>query len=362
MKVLALALFLGNCASSEARYYLNSGLAVEKFDGYFADDPSYFDGKTGVSQGFEKTIDWGRDEEDNYSLTYKGYFKVPASSAGTSSVFEILSDDASFLWIGDKDQSVNALEASINTGNAKINHGGLHGMDVSGSASLALTAGEYYPIIIYYGESTVGEALKFRFGTAAGLTTNGDSVLYTEDYDYVPPAPAPVPEGGGSCFHGSGLMLLEGGATRAMKELRVGDRVLSANSVGNVSFSEVLSLPHDANTELSVFLTLTTEMGKAVDVTPDHLLPKCSGELVTARSFTVGDCLLTVDGEEALHGIVMSRKEGVYTAVTENTYVVVNQIIASPFGVDRDTERGYQRRSRAESRKRERMLLRRGAA
>ena len=43
-------------------------MAVEKFDGYFADDPSYFDGKTGVSQGFEKTIDWGRDEEDNYSL------------------------------------------------------------------------------------------------------------------------------------------------------------------------------------------------------------------------------------------------------------------------------------------------------
>ena len=55
----------------------------------------------------------------------------------------------------------------------------------------------------------------------------------------------------GTCFHGSGTVLLEvetGGTkktlTKTMDALKVGDRVQTANFAGELSFSPVVFLPH----------------------------------------------------------------------------------------------------------------------
>jgi hypothetical protein len=49
---------------------------------------------------------------------------------------------------------------------------------------------------------------------------------------------------------------------------------------------------------------------------------------------SVGDCIMTVSGEEKVTSVERVLGEGVYTVVTNGEYVVVNGIIASPFGAN----------------------------
>ena len=49
---------------------------------------------------------------------------------------------------------------------------------------------------------------------------------------------------------------------------------------------------------------------------------------------SVGDCIMTVTGEERVTSVENVSGEGVYTVVTNAEYIVVNGIIASPFGAN----------------------------
>lgn len=321
MKVLALALLFSKCASSEARYYSSSGLAVEKFDGFFNDDLSFFNGKTGEDKGYERFFGGSYislDAEDNYSLTFKGYFEASTSTFDAT----MRSDDASYLWIGNKDQGVESLEASISIGSATINNGGVHGTEVAKSASLTLVDGPgYYPIIIIYGESGGGEALSLE-GNYGGFMV--------QDYNFVPPY--------GTCFHGASLVSLEGDMAKPMTELQVGDKILTATADGTTfSFEAITELPHKAgNSEMGTFLELKTDSGKAVRMTGGHFIPKCNGELEPAAEIVVGDCLFTVDGKETVTEITSATKFGIYTAITKNKFIVVDGIVASPYSLAND--------------------------
>lgn len=79
-----------------------------------------------------------------------------------------------------------------------------------------------------------------------------------------------------------------------------------------------------------------------------------------ARDLRVGHCLLTVDGEETVASVQSSIKHGIYTAITENKFIVVDGVILSPFAQDRKIERQHQTRERQRLLQRERMLLRKG--
>ncbi len=79
---------------------------------------------------------------------------------------------------------------------------------------------------------------------------------------------------------------------------------------------------------------IVTSGGKSVEMTPNHLLLDCEGALVTARSLKTGDCVMTEDGHdtvvETARGVV---RNGVYTAVTETEFLVVDGVVASPFAL-----------------------------
>jgi hypothetical protein len=47
---------------------------------------------------------------------------------------------------------------------------------------------------------------------------------------------------------------------------------------------------------------------------------------------SVGDCIMTVSGREKVAAVETMSGEGVYTLVTNGEFIVVNGIIASPFG------------------------------
>ena len=135
------------------------------------------------------------------------------------------------------------------------------------------------------------------------------------------------------CFSGDDSVTLESGATKLFSELVIGDNVQTADANGALSFSNVVALPHAVNNKLASFVNVVTASGKSLKATKMHLLQQCDGSLAYAGSLSKGDCLRTVDGDEAVTALSMTKAEGIYTAVTTNEFLVVNGIVASPFAV-----------------------------
>jgi len=150
-----------------------------------------------------------------------------------------------------------------------------------------------------------------------------------------------------SCFSGLDTVALEGGVSKPLAEVAVGDRVLTTNADGALSYSPVVFLPHGANAQDSEFVEVTTLGGKRLKATPMHLLRSCSGYLVFAGNLEKGSCLKTIDGDEFVESAVRVIAKGLYTAVTENEFLVVNGVVASPFAVAHEVTHAFYSLHRA---------------
>lgn len=112
------------------------------YSGYFADDPDWFASQTATASTDDGTLAVN-PLAITTSYQWIGYF-VPTTTE--SYTFYTTSDDASFLWIGP-----NAVTGFI-TANALVNNAGEHPAQER-SGSIALTAGQYYPIRIQAGNN-----------------------------------------------------------------------------------------------------------------------------------------------------------------------------------------------------------------
>jgi hypothetical protein len=143
-----------------------------------------------------------------------------------------------------------------------------------------------------------------------------------------------------ACFAGSETLSLESGEVRAISDVRVGDRVLSADAAGRTSYSDVVYVPHRANSDDAPFTHITTASGRDIKMTPSHIILagpchlSASLPLTYASSVSVGDCVMTVSGEDMVSTVETVQGKGLYTVVTKEEYVVVNGIIASPFAAN----------------------------
>ena len=54
--------------------------------------------------------------------------------------------------------------------------------------------------------------------------------------------------------------------------------------------------------------------------------------MTPARSLKVGDCVNTINGRDAITTITQQPGQGAYTVVAMEELIVVNGIVASPFG------------------------------
>ena len=136
-----------------------------------------------------------------------------------------------------------------------------------------------------------------------------------------------------TCFSGDVTLTLSSGESKVFSEVQVGDEVLTTDANGALSFAPIVALPHARNHKVASFLQNETSSGKTVKATKMHLLKKCDGSLVYAKSLSHGDCLRTVNGNEAVTAVSVTKAIGIYTAVTTNEFLVVNGIVASPFAV-----------------------------
>jgi len=194
-----------------------------------------------------------------------------------------------------------------------------------------------YPIVVdgIHNYVTGCEGTEAQLSECSWLVYGSHNCQHFEDVGVTCTGAVEEPDSG-ACFHGDGALQLQSGATKKFSELSIGDVITTSNGQGVFSFSPVLSLPHKNNTEAAAFLSLTTETGKKVDMTSDHFIPKCDEQKITAGELVVGDCLITADGKEVLMEISSTAKAGVFTAITQDNFIVVNGIVASPFSKDSD--------------------------
>ena len=74
-----------------------------------------------------------------------------------------------------------------------------------------------------------------------------------------------------SCFSGESPVSLADGSSKAMADVVVGDQVKVVTADGQVSFSEVVFVPHAANSVKSQFVHLHTASGSSLSVTCSHI-------------------------------------------------------------------------------------------
>lgn len=139
------------------------------------------------------------------------------------------------------------------------------------------------------------------------------------------------------CFPGDAEVVVEGGRVLKMKDLRVGDRVLSPGG----RFSDVYVLSHEEPHEVWSFIQLKTANGRAIEMTQHHFAivsEKCDGVFSTiyAEDVTVGMCMLnkpasTSQSENLVRVIGKSivTKQGIFNPLTFDGQLFVNGLLAS---------------------------------
>ena len=133
-----------------------NGLFGRRYNGDWNDDPNFFipSRRTGQTNSIQKWDEFTSNAY-NYSWEWQGYAKI-----GTSGNYNIRinSDDASAVFFGD-----NALSGSPPNNSAWVSYLGHHGADgYRTSTSRYLTAGEFYPIRIRFGQWHKGPS-EFNF-------------------------------------------------------------------------------------------------------------------------------------------------------------------------------------------------------
>ena len=138
-----------------------------------------------------------------------------------------------------------------------------------------------------------------------------------------------------ACFSKDSFLLLENGNTINITEAKIGDKILSYSN-NNFIYSPIIAIPHIRNDILSKFFNIKTCSNKYISMTESHLIPiyiDNSFKLTQAQNIKINDTIITIDGFETITDINISYDNGIYTVVTSNDYIVVNNIVASPFAI-----------------------------
>lgn len=168
----------------------------------------------------------------------------------------------------------------------------------------------------------------------------------------------------GGCFSGDAQVVLEGGVTKPMRDLRPGDRVLSSSAtegLGPFVYSPVLSFLDRRPNVTSVFYTIGTVAGNSITLTAAHLIyvtdcvwndtygdlyldpaqevgfSRVRGlRIVFASEVQPGQCVLTSGGKVGSQAtfspvtfVQAQRSTGLYAPLTEHGSIVVNGVLAS---------------------------------
>lgn len=170
----------------------------------------------------------------------------------------------------------------------------------------------------------------------------------------------------GGCFPGDAQVILEGGTTKEVGDLRPGDRVLASSTTdgrGALLYSPVLSFLDRQPNVTKIFYVIGTAAGLNITLTAAHLIFVTDRNCAEARAEESGDgsspdpaeegsvgglrtvfasdvqpgqCVLTTQGRVASEAklstvthVEVRRSSGVYAPLTQHGSIVVNGVLAS---------------------------------
>jgi intein/homing endonuclease len=103
-------------------------------------------------------------------------------------------------------------------------------------------------------------------------------------------------------------------------------------------YSPIVAIPHETNNNSSQFVEIETSSGNKLQLTRDHFIPIMKSTdvafgLINAKEVSVGDTVITVNGRETVTSVSNIDREGMYTVITLEEFIVVNNVVASPYAV-----------------------------
>jgi hypothetical protein len=183
-----------------------AGLNVEVYDGYFDDNfdffksakkmnsnydvAKYFNSQSPATSMYYPNIPNDYFHGDKFSVSWEGYVTPSISGAWS---FKTISDDASWVWIGNKDESLTSLKSRRSKYNEVVDNGGEHGQQER-SGSKVMSAFSSYPILVYFGDYKQDAYMAMYMTPPGGSSSYRGSKLFSTVPNYFPvPTAAPVP-------------------------------------------------------------------------------------------------------------------------------------------------------------------------
>ena len=149
--------------------YLDDGIYLQPYSGYFADDVSWF--ATATTTGTASTPSTFASASINATTSYQylGYFRPPTTGDYT---FYLSSDDAGYMWVGG-----NAV-SGFTTGNATASNPGEHAT-LEDSGTVTMTAGQLYGFRVQVGNNGgPGEVIISFSGPSITKTTTFTNYVF----------------------------------------------------------------------------------------------------------------------------------------------------------------------------------------
>ena len=167
-----------------------AGLLRRKYDGNFTATSSslpatwnynFFGTATFIKEIADTYVSWGQQNdgpglgESLFSIEWKGYVQVPTTQNYN---FYAESDDHIAMWIGNDATAVPANGTRLLGSNNKSMPSNAGTAGVYGANSVTLTAGQWYPVRIWFSEHTGGCKAQVYAQGADGTKFNGENLTW----------------------------------------------------------------------------------------------------------------------------------------------------------------------------------------
>ena len=175
--------------------------------------------------------------------------------------------------------------------------------------------------------------------------------IYIYIYPFFPFNFADGAEEEGSCFPETSLVRLEGGRTKSMKDLQVGDKVASMDSSGKLVYSKVVTFLDINPNKPTKYVSIQTENPAAqVTITGSHLIYQLNRttrqkSTVHARDLKVDDFVYVQNGSALgkftvgrIVSVMRTQNLGAYAPLTETGTIVVDNVLCSCYAVISDAK------------------------
>ncbi|MBX0292657.1 T9SS type A sorting domain-containing protein [Hymenobacter sp. HSC-4F20] len=302
----------GGCGGQDpAGQPASAGLYAEYFSGYFADDPTFFGGRTAglvrtdAEVNFPNNDSFGNllaaatgslTDPDEFSLRQRGSLYLAAAGTYT---FYLTADDAAYLWLDNA-----ALASPLEPADATINNGGYH-LSKTVAVTLELSAG-LHNIALLYGDNGGNNDLVLEYESAelglARAVVPG-SLFCTATQPLLPLASALV--------YAPRSMR----ATVGMAATSVAPTVTSPSAVVEYRLANAATLPAGITIDAATG-RLSVDAGVAVGTyTLDVAVRNAGGQAVFSRAFALEVAVQAPAGCAGLDGSGTVASSGLYAEV-----------------------------------------------